>query len=123
MPENEEMLPGNEGSAERTPAAEGSSEQKPSRGRGRASSPAKTSDGEVQDTKDQTVVSEDRPKRSSGRGPKKPVATEESSADTPVDAEECVERIAPAAESTDSPVEGDGAASEEVRPKRKKRIL
>jgi len=121
MPENEEIVPGNEGSAERTPAAEGSSEQKPSRGRGRASSPAKTSDGEVQDTKDQTVVSEDRPKRSSGRGPKKPVATEESSADTPVDAEERVERIAPAAESTDSPVEGDGAASEEVRPKRKKR--
>ena len=121
MPENEEIVPGNEESAERTPAAEGSSEQKPARGRGRASSPAKTTDGEVQDAQDQTFVSEDRPKRPSGRGPKKPAAAEESSADSPASSEERVERIAPAAESTDTPVEGDGAASEEVRPKRKKR--
>ena len=121
MPENEEIVPGNEGSAERAPAAEGSSEQKPARGRGRASSPAKTSVGEVQDAQDQPVVSEDRPKRSSGRGPKKPAAAEESSADSPASSEERVERIAPAAESTDTPVEGGGAASEEVRPKRKKR--
>jgi diacylglycerol kinase len=121
MPENEEIVPGNEGSAERAPAAEGSSEQKPARGRGRASSSAKTSVGEVQDAQDQPVVSEDRPKRSSGRGPKKPAAAEESSADSPASSEERVERIAPAAESTDTPVEGDGAASEEVRPKRKKR--
>ena len=121
MPENEEIVPGNEESAERTPAAEGSSEQKPARGRGRASSPAKITDGEVQDAQDQTVVSEDRPKRPSGRGPKKPAAAEENSADSPASSEERAERIAPAAESTDTPVEGDGAASEEVRPKRKKR--
>lgn len=121
MPENEELVPGNEGSAERTPTAESSSEQKPSRGRGRASSPAKTSDGEVQDAQDQTVASEDRPKRPSGRGPKKPVAAEENSADSQASSEERAERTSPAAESTDTPAEGDGSGSEEARPKRKKR--
>ena len=121
MPENEELVPGNEGSAERTPTAESSSEQKPSRSRGRASSPAKTSDGEVQDAQDQTVASEDRPKRPSGRGPKKPVAAEENSADSQASSEERAERTSPAAESTDTPAEGDGSGSEEARPKRKKR--
>lgn len=121
MPENEELVPGNGESAERTPAAEGSSEQKPARGRGRATSSAKTTDGEIQDSQDQTVVSEDRPKRPSGRGPKKPAAAEESSVDSPASSEERAERTSLGAESTDSPVEGDGSASEEARPKRKKR--
>lgn len=121
MPENEEIVPGNEESAERTPAAEGSSEQKPSRGRGRATSSAKTSDVEAQDAQDQIVASEDRPKRPSGRGPKKPAAAEESNAVELVNAEERSERTSSPSESTDAPNVGDGSAAEEVRPKRKKR--